>query len=388
MLTKLICGSYIYKTCGSSAGHMSMRPCLCVGAVGALKDGRPRETLDRVVSKMQAVIRRSGEGPVEMLLAARDRARVYFETYSPEGAETIFESVGAIIYDMEWTSGDSGLEFENLSELAGAASLISPEFMVEFRCAAIVEVMLLIDYGFPAYPLFGSRPPGSYLSRLELRDLWSFEMFSSFLTATAWRWKQGQAIPDVEAWERIADVMLSGTPFDCCARIWDAATMFYYYHSRRTPVDAESRRQGWTGYMGVLQEMVAEVPTRGPDRLERKLSLDVHFLIPHFVKDQRRREQMTSIAQDLASRHGCRLARPDPPIWSKLLGWMFGSARSRRRPQDEENRGQEESWLKGWRRRKGKGRKGVKCRMKAQRTSAQRGSGLLEWTKEAKQTKN
>ncbi len=90
-----------------------------------------------------------------------------------------------------------------------------------------------------------------------------------------------------------------------------------------------------------------EVPTRGPDRLERKLSLDVHFLIPHFVKDQRRREQMTSIAQDLASRHGCRLARPDPPIWSKLLGWMFGSARSRRRPQDEENRGQEESLVEG-----------------------------------------
>lgn len=134
------------------------------------------------------------------------------------GTETVFESVGAIIYDMEWTSGNSELEFENVSGLAGAANLISPNFRLYSPCAAIVEVMLLVDYGFPAYPLLGSRPPGLYLPRLDLCDLWSFEMFSSFLTATAWRWKQGQAIPDVEAWERIADVMLSGTPFDCCAR--------------------------------------------------------------------------------------------------------------------------------------------------------------------------
>lgn len=58
--------------------------------------------------------------------------------------------------------------------------------------------------------------------------------------------------------------------------------------------------------------MVAEVSTRGPDRLERELSCDVHYLIPSVIKDQERRDQMISIAHDLARRHGCELAPPRP----------------------------------------------------------------------------
>ncbi len=78
--------------------------------------------------------------------------------------------------------------------------------------------------------------------------------------------------------------------------------MSYYYHSHHTPVVAEQHKQGWTGYTGVLQEMVAEVPTRGKDRLERKLSLDAHLLIARFVRERNTRRQMMLIAQDLAVR--------------------------------------------------------------------------------------
>jgi hypothetical protein len=34
------------------------------------------------------------------------------------------------------------------------------------------------------------------------------------------------------------------------------------------------------GYTGVMQELIDELPIRGPDRLLRKLSVDVHVLIP------------------------------------------------------------------------------------------------------------
>ncbi|KAK3899053.1 hypothetical protein C8A05DRAFT_37331, partial [Staphylotrichum tortipilum] len=60
--------------------------------------------------------------------------------------------------------------------------------------------------------------------------------------------------------------------------------MFYYYYTRWKPVSPEARREGWTGYTGVLHEMVAEVPTRGRERLQRKLSFDIHCLIPSFVR--------------------------------------------------------------------------------------------------------
>jgi hypothetical protein len=51
--------------------------------------------------------------------------------------------------------------------------------------------------------------------------------------------------------------------------------------------------------------MIAEVPTRGKDRLERKPSLDAHLLIPKFVRDRELRKQMLLAAQDIAAQHGC-----------------------------------------------------------------------------------
>ncbi|KAG7285986.1 hypothetical protein NEMBOFW57_008282 [Staphylotrichum longicolle] len=84
------------------------------------------------------------------------------------------------------------------------------------------------------------------------------------------------------------------------------------------PVAASDYKQGWTGYTGVLQEMIAEVSIHGRDRLERKLSLDAHILIPVFVRDWKLRSQMILKVQDLAAQHGCQLAppkMPKPPVW-------------------------------------------------------------------------
>jgi hypothetical protein len=111
--------------------------------------------------------------------------------------------------------------------------------------------------------------------------------------------------------------------------------MIYYYRLHRKPVGAEDEKEGRTGYTGVLQEMIAEVPTRGTDRLERKLSLDAHLLIPRFVRDRKLRKQMLLIAQDVAAKSGCQLAppkMPKPPTWPRL----FSQVPPQQEPEDRE----------------------------------------------------
>jgi hypothetical protein len=86
--------------------------------------------------------------------------------------------------------------------------------------------------------------------------------------------------------------------------------------------------------------MIAEVPTRGTDRLERKLSLDAHLLIPRFVPDRNLRTQMLLIAQDLAAKHGCQLAppkMPKPPMWRRVFGHVLSQQRRDGTEKDRED---------------------------------------------------
>lgn len=181
----------------------------------------------------------------------------------------------------------------------------------------LLELMLVIDYGFPPFPIRGSQlMPESWF-----RHAWSeLEAFSGFLVAVAWRWRQQQGLPGSKEWDHISFAAVFWTriiSFDKVS-VWDVATMLYYYQVHREPVAASDYKQGWTGYIGVLQEMIAEVSIRGRDRLERKLSLDAHILIPIFVRDWKLRSQMILMVQDLAAQHGCQLAppkMPKPPVW-------------------------------------------------------------------------
>jgi hypothetical protein len=83
-------------------------------------------------------------------------------------------------------------------------------------------------------------------------------------------------------------------------------------------------KQGWSGYTGILQEILDEVPTRGTGRLERKLSLDVHILIPKFVSGRQRREEMIVIAEDLARQYNCQLTPRKVPGWRRYFYTIFG----------------------------------------------------------------
>ena len=347
----------------------TMRPNLSADpeAIGALKNSRSRETLDRVASKMQVAICRASEPSADILLESRRGGRDIYDKI-PRRPELVFEAVRAIVYVMEWTSDDGESGFEKIKTLADGVNAIPLRLRVgDLACEYIFELMLLIDYGFPAYPL---RESWHLSDRYFLDVAWpNFETFSSFLTATAWHWRQGQAVPARKAWDQIARIVESWhlIGFDVLP-VWDIAIMLYYYYSHRNPVDAEDHEQGWTGYTGVLQEMIAEVPTRGIDRLERKLSLDVHFLIPQFVKNRERRTQMMSISQDLASQHGCRVAfpkmpkvpeipemserpeipeMPKTPVWRRCSNSLTGLVLSRQRLDDEEQGEEKEKLIEG-----------------------------------------
>jgi hypothetical protein len=304
--------------------------------VGLLKDGRPRQTLDQVARRIHATIRASGEQSADALLASRRRGQAQ-QDYPPAArVDAVLEAVGAMIYAMEWTEPpravmgpfEPGYRLQPPSRIACLTG-----YALQLR--RLFELMLVIDYGFPARPIRGPM----IASRAWFLHKWSeFESFADFLVGIARIWKWRQALPNDPLWGLIAQAMTDWAHYiGLGVPVWDVATMIYYYCLHRKPVAPDDHKEGWTGYTGVLQEMIGEVPTMGTDRLERKLSLDAHLLIPRFVRDRNLRTQMLLIAQELAAKHGCQLAppkMPKPPIWRRL----FSQVLSHEGPEDTEER--------------------------------------------------
>ncbi|KAK4123178.1 hypothetical protein N657DRAFT_681311 [Parathielavia appendiculata] len=179
--------------------------------------------------------------------------------------------------------------------------------------------------------------------------MWSFEKFCNFVSATAWRWKQGHAIPDQKSWDLILDVLAGSMTWTSPYFTWNATIMFYYYYSRRKPVGPQARREEWTGYTGVLQGIIAEIPTRRREWLQRTLSLDIHHFFPTFIKDENHCRRMVAIARRLAIQNGCNIALPSrkatpetpPPETWNSRAWvaaLFGFAPTRSSLEDEESR--------------------------------------------------
>ena len=242
------------------------------------------EVLTRVATKMQASIRHAGEGSADALLGSRLRGMTTLSR--PLRPELILKSVGGILYDQEWTGNLSQVMIPDHTTLDGTSTNIA------FGSNYIFDMMLL------PCPV---RSPW-WWSRQRFLDVgWKhFENFSRFLTAVACRWNDGH-LPEPAPWEYIARKMDAFEIYGL--DVWDAATLIYYYDTHREPVDSESAKGGWTGYTGVLQEMIDEVPKRGTDRLARKSSLDVNLLIPKFVSNREKRELMLYKARRLAQEY-------------------------------------------------------------------------------------
>lgn len=307
--------------------------------VGLIKDYRARQTLDLVARRMHATIRACGEQSADTLLESRRHGQAQDDPLAP--MHTVFEVIGAMIYAMEWTSGEPWAEdpVPSMGPLELVSALEAPPVYsvgYSLQLPRLFELMLVIDYGFPAHPICGSICGPMLIPRSWFLDAWAaLERLSDFLVkvARAWRWRQG--LPSDESWNVIACATWDwANDIGLKVPVWDVATMIYYYRLHRNPADAEEHKEGWIGYTGVLQEMIAEIPARGRDRLERKLSLDAHLFIQRFVRDRKLRKEMLLAAQDIALKHGCKLAPPEmpkPPLWRRLIGQVRLKQRPDRR---------------------------------------------------------
>lgn len=262
-----------------------------------------RHSLDskwvQVLRQLHLTLRSRGEGsPLDNIFHPEREPRTF-----EKGFIKVLQAVAAILYDQELCGSVDPVgeatrtEFNNAVPEDGVV-LLTPVV------PALFEHMLLVDYGIETRPL---RPPPYTPSWLFRRLLWpSLNGYCEYLVEFATCCKRGQ-LPDAMGWEYLRSRLVAFRPSDPA----DMALMLYYYHTHRQPLDRADYEKCLTGYTGVLDELVAEVPTQGTERLLRKLSLDLNELIPHYVGEPSHRQRMILTAKSIAAQHGLCIHTPD-----------------------------------------------------------------------------
>lgn len=175
--------------------------------------------------------------------------------------------------------------------------------------ASLIEHMLLIDYGFGERPLrpLGAEPMWmtNYMTRVVCHE------FCRRLTKMADDCRSGKDIWHYRvAWmdeciQSYEDKSSANDDFS------DVSLLLYFFWTRRHSISKDDYNRGLTGYDGVLDEMISEIPNMGTDRLTRKLSVDAGKLIPRYVQDEESRTEMIAIAKRMAVEHGVILRAPE-----------------------------------------------------------------------------
>lgn len=175
--------------------------------------------------------------------------------------------------------------------------------------ASLIEHMLLIDYGIAERPLRSLSPEPIWMTNYMTRVV--CHGFCKRLIAFVNDCRDRREIQYRRlAWmdeliQSYADASSADDDFS------DVGLMFYLFWTRRRDITKEQYNRGLTGYNGVLDEMVSEIPVVGTDRLTRKLSVDVNKLIPRYIKDKNSRAAMIATAQNLATTYGLNLRAPE-----------------------------------------------------------------------------
>lgn len=174
--------------------------------------------------------------------------------------------------------------------------------------ASLIEHMLLIDYGFGEHPLRSLGPEPSWMTNYMTRVV--CHHFCRRLKNLADDCRNGKDIRFCRlAWmdEFIQSYEDKSSAYDDFS---DVSLMFYFFWTRRRKISKDEYIRGLTGYNGILDEMISEIPTVGTDRLTRKLSVDVNKLIPRYVQDEESRTEMFAMAKRTAAEHRVFLRAP------------------------------------------------------------------------------
>ena len=242
-------------------------------------------------------------------------------------ARPILGSIAVIIYDQECRGDFVELPTDRIPKICPEVNMHGVDLFSFGVLRPILEHMLLVDYGIGDDT---SRASIS-LEKESLRTVWPiFQDFCAYLTGLASRFRQGRAPHDDELAKIMSMIHVCNRPpildsvmytdlsiVDCNN---DIALMLHYFSTHRREIAKTEYLRGVTGYTGVLDEMLAEIPTRGPDRLLRKLSVDVNIMIPRFVRHSPHREQLIEAAETLAAKGNLRLHAAedkelDPPAF-------------------------------------------------------------------------
>lgn len=95
----------------------------------------------------------------------------------------------------------------------------------------------------------------------------------------------------------------------CSQHRAEVSLMYYWSSTWRREISIQEYARRLTGYTGVIQGMIQEVPEKGTNLLERKLLADIHFLIPMYVRGEERRKQLIQATEDLATKFGISTVR-------------------------------------------------------------------------------
>ncbi|KAI3393251.1 hypothetical protein diail_4540 [Diaporthe ilicicola] len=230
----------------------------------------------------------------------------------------IISGITAILFDQESSSNNTRLS--DCPPTQGSkpwTNVIVPPFSLFSRpgkhgagmVASLIEHMLLVDYGLGERPLtpVGSEPSG--LTNNMTRTI--CQSFCNKLTKLADDCRDGKNI----WYSRLTmmDDCLSSYEDESSANedFSDLSLMFYYFSTRRRSITNDEFKRGQTGYTGVLEEMISEIPISGTDRLTRKLSVDMNKLIPRYVRSEESRKNMMVWAARTAVDHGIQIQAPE-----------------------------------------------------------------------------
>lgn len=208
-------------------------------------------------------------------------------------------STAMILFDQECSSAVA-LDPWTLPPLGPHALLPRHAAICDHQLRPLFEHMLLVDYGFGEHPCKGA---SGFFE--DVTTLPNFLCFGGLIAEFAYACANDTiTIRNLEkACLKISRSFFSLRSEQCFTEI---AIMAYWLYTRRRKISPSEYKVGLTGYTGVLQEMVAEIPEKGVDRLRRKLSVDVNELIPHFASDYLK-EPLIGAARELAAQHGLSL---------------------------------------------------------------------------------
>jgi hypothetical protein len=238
----------------------------------------------------------------------------YLHTLTPKLRSSL-QAIAVILYDQECSGYVRDLQMPRIEKASEREPITSfrqfypsPDKMFCFGnrlLRPLFEHMLLVDYGIHQADMSGIG-----LAYIWAKEHQEFNDFCRALVDCAQSCKQASST--LCQFDTLAKRLIDLNSYSLYSRFdfSDLAIMLYYYDTHRRPLEPTSYKKGVTGYFGVLQELISEVPLRGTNRLQRKLSVDVNELIPKVVKDPWQRKRMIYIAEDIAAQYNLCLYRP------------------------------------------------------------------------------